>query len=278
MSGTFKAVNPPAVFKTAVGAHDFGAASAPDATVGDSMTSDSLLDGRVAYRQFRHGHRTGLEPVLMAAFVPARPGQCVLEAGCGAGAGLLCLGARVPGLSGVGLEGDGATAALARMNLAANGFGAWPVHHTLLPDVSSLESSRGTVHHVFANPPWHRAQASVPDQARRRLARTAPDNVLDIWIGALRPFLRHRGTLTLALPSALMDSAFTALRADGFGSAVLVPLWPKTGRAARLCLIRAVLGGRGDAILAPGLVLHDQDGRFTDAADAILRDGAALAI
>lgn len=60
----------------------------------DPVTTGHLLGGKVVYRQFSTGNRTGLEPVLMAAFVPARPGQTVMEGGCGAGAGLLCLSNR----------------------------------------------------------------------------------------------------------------------------------------------------------------------------------------
>lgn len=56
----------------------------------------------------------------MAAAVPARHGQHVLEVGCGAGAGLLCLMHRVPDLHGTGIEKDSETAELARTNLLAN--------------------------------------------------------------------------------------------------------------------------------------------------------------
>jgi tRNA1(Val) A37 N6-methylase TrmN6 len=76
----------------------------------DETTTGGLLNGRVTYRQFAAGHRSGFEPVLLAASVPAKTGQCVLEAGTGAGAALLCLSARVPGITGYGLERDAATA------------------------------------------------------------------------------------------------------------------------------------------------------------------------
>ena len=56
----------------------------------------------------------------------------------------------------------------------------------------------------------------------------------------------------------------------------MLPLWPKAGVAAKLVLARATKAGRGPFRLLPGLVLHEADGRFTPAADAVLRDGAAL--
>ncbi|MBF0393554.1 MAG: methyltransferase, partial [Alphaproteobacteria bacterium] len=61
-----------------------------------TFTDDTLLDGRVRLRQPTHGYRAAIDPVFLAAAVPAGAGQRVLDAGCGAGAALLCLCARVP--------------------------------------------------------------------------------------------------------------------------------------------------------------------------------------
>ena len=50
----------------------------------------------------------------VAASVPARAGQSVLDLGCGVGAVALCLGARVPGLTLTGVERQPDYAALAQ--------------------------------------------------------------------------------------------------------------------------------------------------------------------
>ena len=88
---------------------------------GGGRTGGYLLGGRVRYAQPRQGFRSGIEPVLLAAAVPARAGERVLEGGTGAGAALLCLAARVPGVHGVGIERDGTLVSLARRNASANG-------------------------------------------------------------------------------------------------------------------------------------------------------------
>src|ERR1700735_5572240 len=86
------------------------------------LTEGHLLGGRVRYAQPRTGFRSGIDPVLLAAAVPARPGERVLEAGSGAGAASLCLAARVAGISGLGVERDPALVEIAARNAAANGW------------------------------------------------------------------------------------------------------------------------------------------------------------
>ncbi|HEX6441067.1 MAG TPA: methyltransferase, partial [Stellaceae bacterium] len=55
-------------------------------------------------KQPANGARVGIDPVFLAAAVPAQPNQRVLDIGCGSGAASLCLAARVPGLHITGLE------------------------------------------------------------------------------------------------------------------------------------------------------------------------------
>jgi tRNA1(Val) A37 N6-methylase TrmN6 len=60
---------------------------------------------------------------------------------------------------------------------------------------------------------------------------------------------------------------------------VVYPLWPSVeAPAAKRVIVSARRDSRGPARLAHGLVLHAPDGRFTEAADAILRDAAPLTV
>lgn len=81
------------------------------------VTEDSLLGGRVRLLQPRHGYRVALDPVLLAAAVPARAGESVLDLGCGVGAAALCLATRVPGVRVEGLELQPLNAELAVRNI-----------------------------------------------------------------------------------------------------------------------------------------------------------------
>jgi tRNA1(Val) A37 N6-methylase TrmN6 len=235
-------------------------------------TAGTLLNGRVAYVQPQTGYRTGIEPVLLAASVPARAGETVMEAGTGAGAGLLCLAARVPGLIGLGVERDGALAALARSNAMANGLIGLTI---MAADLLTLPVGR-LIDHAMANPPWHLADGTATTNDQRDAAKRGRPGLIASWAQALGKRLRHRGTLTLIVPARALAEALTALDQAGCGSLAVMPLWPRVDREARIVLVRGVRGGRGGARMLPGLTLHDSPQTYTAAAEAVLRAGAPL--
>jgi len=234
-------------------------------------TDGTLLGGRVSYRQFAKGHRSGFEPVLLAAAIPAKPGEKILEAGSGAGAALLCLAHRVPGVIGLGIEIDPALAALANENFKNNGLGDI---HAEQADITTLPPNP-VFDHAMANPPWHDSASTTSPDANRALAHHAGPGVLAAWVAALATCLKPRGTITLILPAAAFAEAAACLTALGCGGISLLPLWPRAGQPAKQIIISATRGAKTPAKILPGLILHDESG-ITPAANAILRDARPL--
>jgi len=234
------------------------------------LSEGHLLGGRVAYAQPVQGFRTGIEPVLLAASVPAVAGDSVVEAGTGAGAGLLCLMVRVPGVLGLGIERDAGMAALARRNVTANACGA-------VIETADLLSWRaeGPYNHAFANPPWHVGGTPSPEPGREA-AKQARQGLLHDWAASLARGLVRRGKLSLIVPAAAAAEAIDALGAAHCKEVTLIPLWPRAGVPAKLLILRAIREGRGGTTIHPGLVLHTDEGGYTPEADAILRAGVAL--
>jgi tRNA1Val (adenine37-N6)-methyltransferase len=253
------------------GRNNSGAPSGMSDRRGD-QTHGSLLDGRVQYVQPRRGFRSGIEPVLLAAAIPAQPGSRVLEGGSGAGAALLCLAARVNGVHGLGVEQDPALVALAQQNAAANG---WPDLRFMAGDIASLPALE-PFDHACANPPYHSEAGTPSPDASRRTAKRAAAGLLAVWATALARPLRLRGTLTFILPAAQLPEAAAAFIAAGCTPTTLLPFWAKPRQPAKLLLLRGIKGSRAPFRMLHGLVLHAPNGGFTAEADAILRGGAAL--
>lgn len=243
----------------------------------DALTDDAFLCGKLRLWQPRAGYRAATDPVLLAAAVPATAGDNVLDLGCGAGAAALCLAARVPGLALAGLELQPAYAALARKNAARNGIAIEVVEGDVARVPPALHRD---FDHVIANPPYYPAGGTPSPLASRDLALRAATPVGD-WIDAGLRRLRHGGWLTMILSTDLLPGALAALSPRG-GSAAVLPLAPREGRAAPRVILQARKGGRAPFRLLPPFVIHAgpaHDGdreSYTPSANAVLRGGGDL--
>ncbi|OYX21737.1 MAG: methyltransferase [Rhodobacterales bacterium 32-66-9] len=222
------------------------------------LTDDRFLCGQLTLLQPVRGYRAATDPVLLAAACPAKPGQSVLDLGCGAGAAALCLGRRVPGLTLAGLELQPAYADLARRNALRNHI--------------PLE--------VIANPPYY-APGGSPSPIEARARAMQIETPLTAWVQAATRRLRPGGWLTLICGTDGMPEVLAAL-APRLGSASVLPLAPREGRPALRIILQARKGGRAAFRLLAPLVIHQgpvHDGdreSYAPAANAVLRHGADL--
>lgn len=236
-------------------------------------TEDLLLDGRVRLIQPKSGYRAAIDPVLLAASIPARDGDRLVDLGCGAGAVFSCVAGRVDGVEVIGVERDTAMADLARQTLTANGF----VGRIEAADLTALAGTWevGAIDHVAMNPPYLPAGRADPSpHAGRAAAGVENGSDLAAWVAVARRCLRHKGTLTVVHRADRLGDILAACE-RGLGSVTVFPLYPKTGRDAGRVLVRAVRGGRAPLRLGAGLILHGPDGGYTETAEAVLR-GAPL--
>lgn len=243
-----------------------------------AVVEDGFLNGRLRVRQPVRGYRAATDPVLLAAAVPAHPGDAVLDLGCGAGTAALCLAARVPGVDLHGLEIQPPYARLARDNAALNGC-ALTVHDGDLRAMPAALKDRG-FEAVMLNPPFHSpADLGSPDPGRDVANRRGGATLAD-WIGAALARTRPGGHVVVIMRAEGLPEILAALA--GRASAAVLPLAARPGRDAKRVLVRARKGGRAPFRLAAPLVLHDGEAHRVDGDDysprarAILRDAVAL--
>lgn len=243
-----------------------------------SVTHDQLLGGRVKLAQPAEGYRAAIDPVLLAAAAPAAFQGSVLDLGCGVGAAALCLLVRLPGVAVTGLELQPALAALARDNAAANGVAdRFRVEEgSLLAPPPGLAARRFDL--VMTNPPYVAAgRGTVPPGAIKAAANVEGEADLAAWIRAAIGFLAPKGRLAVIHRADRLADLLAALRGRNMGAIRVVPLWPKAGRPAGRVVVTARQGARTPLELAPGLVLHRDDGSYAEAAELILREMGGLA-
>jgi len=240
------------------------------------LSLDAFLGGRLRVAQPRRGYRAGLDPVLLAAAVPARPGETLLELGCGAGVAALCAAARVPDVRLSGLELQPGYADLARRNAAAVGIAMEVVTGDLAAMPAPLRQRQ--FDHVIANPPFfdRRAGPRAADPGREgALGETTP---LGAWVTAAMRRCRPGGHVCLVHRAERLGDLLAVMT----GSVEVLPLIPRRGRAARLVLVRARKGGRAALRLCDGWLLHDgashahDEENLTASTASVLRDAAPL--
>lgn len=234
---------------------------------------DALLGGRVRLLQPADGYRAAIDPVFLAAAVPDGGWRQALDVGAGTGAAMLCLMARRTDTHVTGLELLAEHAALARRAVALNG---WEDRGRVVQgDVRAHPAPLPGNHfdQVLTNPPFHGPGSRPPDVGRAAAhMETVP---LEAWLAFCLRMLRPRGGLTLIHRADRLDAILAALHGRA-GAVEVVPLWPTVGQPAKRVIVRARKGLRSPAVLRPGLVLHEADGRYTAAAEAVLRHGMAL--
>jgi tRNA1(Val) A37 N6-methylase TrmN6 len=242
------------------------------------VSEDTLLDGRVKLRQPLSGYRVAIDPVLLAAAVPAGAGDSVLDIGCGVGAAALCLAARVAGCRIIGIEAQRDLLRLASENVALNDLAGRVVvmAGNLLRPPPRLEP--GSFAHVMANPPFLEAAAATASPDAGKAAATVEGEAdLAAWVRFALTMVRPKGSLTFIHRADRMEQLLAQLLGRA-GEIIVFPLWAGPDKPAKRIILRARKGIETPTRLTPGLILHEADGRYTPAADAVLRRGAALTL
>ncbi len=244
-----------------------------------ALSCNDFLGGKVRLWQPKGGYRAGVDPVLLAASVPAQAGQRVLELGCGAGQVLLCLGARVPGLEMVGVELQPDYAQLARRNSDENNIKLEVVQGDLTGLPEDLRQRQ--FDHVLANPPYYSRGTHSPATDVGRATALGEQTPLSQWIKVAAKRLAPQGYLHMIQRIDRLPEMLTAC--DGrLGSIEVLPLAARVGRAPELLILRARKSGRAAFRLHAPLILHQGDRHQADGDSyrpciaAILRKGDAL--
>ncbi|HEY0103309.1 MAG TPA: methyltransferase [Brevundimonas sp.] len=238
------------------------------------IVENALLGGRVRLRQPAKGYRAGMDAALLAAAVDCQSGQRVIEAGCGAGAVLMQIAARRPGVALTGLERDAAMADLARENARLNVADA----DILSGDVAAGFRALGLEPFDWAvsNPPFFDDPGALREPGRGKRGAWMADDGLSAWTGFLLKAVREGGRIVLIHRADRLPDLLSLL-GEKAGSFAVRGVHPHADEPAKRVLVQATRTGKAPLRLLPPLVLHERGGaKHTPEAEAILRGEAGL--
>ncbi|WP_428152266.1 tRNA1(Val) (adenine(37)-N6)-methyltransferase [Brevundimonas sp.] len=217
-----------------------------------------------------------MDAALLAAAAPARPGERVLEAGCGVGGVLTQIAARRPGVSLTGVERYPVAAGLAVENAALNGIS--DRMEVLNADIAGgfAALDRPRFDWAISNPPFFDDETTLRAPASAKRGAWIADDGLAVWTRFLTDGVRDGGRIVV-IHRADRLADLLALLGERCGSFAIRPVQPYADQPAKRVLVHAIRSGKAPLRLLPALVLHDRSGaKHTSEAEAILRGEADL--
>lgn len=243
-------------------------------TLGHDTTVDDFLGGAIRLIQPKDGYRVSMDTVMLAAAVPAKPGETVLEGGVGSGGAALCLARRLPGVCVQGIDIQPEMIARAHQNIEFNKL----LEQVAVSEgcITDLTGPEARFDHVMVNPPYLAAGKAIrPPETNKGLAHMESGALLKDWIKFCIYQVKNRGTVTVVYRADRMDEVVARLYRR-VGDIKIMPLWPRSGTPAKRVIIQGRKGVHGATQMLPGLVLHGEKERYTAEARRVLWDGQAL--
>ena len=247
------------------------------------FTDDGFLGHRLSVLQPPKGYRAGIDAVMLAASVPAKPHEHVLDLGAGVGVASLCLAARCGDVQVSGLEIQADLVVTANENASRNNLTdrVTFIEGSVAEKAAALETKKvayGSFDHVMTNPPFYDREKvwSSPD-AGKATAHALDELTLSAWLRVACAMARPKGTVTIIHRADALPEMLQAVQRK-LGALTAFPLWPTECQSASRVLLQGTKGSRAPFTLAPGLVLHEADGSFRPQAMEILREGVALSL
>ena len=243
----------------------------PNLLDGLEVTHDHLFSKQVQITQLKSGYRVGSDAVLVAASLTAAGGQ-VLDLGAGVGGISLCIANRLGGVRITAVEIDPVIAALARYNVAVNRMDHQV--QVINGDITAMPAVMAqSFDHVISNPPYHHKAGTRPRHAARAMAHMGADTDLDDWVKAALWAAKPRGRISFICRADRTAELIGLFDRVGAGETLLFPLWSRPSSPAGRVIIQVRKASRGPGAILAGLIMHNEDGSFTEAAQKILRGG-----
>lgn len=235
----------------------------------DELEPTTLLGGQVKLHQPEFGFRAAIDTVLLASSVIGKSGEKLLDLGCGTGGAGLSAAGFNPGLQVYGLDIQSDLIAIAKFNASEN---AQDADNFQTGSVTDKPQQYEYFDHVIANPPYQQSSERLvsPDQVREQAFAHSESSSLADWISYAHKVLKQKGRLSI-IHRADMLQQILYLCGTKFGAYEIWQLQPREEQDAKRVIVQMVKGRQPLTQLHRPIILHKEDGRYTERTDQLLK-------
>ena len=228
------------------------------------MNFDYLWEGGPVLAQSEN-FRYGTDSILLGNFIPVRGAKRAIDLGCASGVLSMLMLSRSDTISVTGLEINEEAAALAKENMARNGFsGRCEIVNGDIRSVRELFRA-GSFDVVVSNPPYFPVRSGgVSPKTGRAEARGEVACTLEDLCAAAAYLCRWDGRFCLVHRPERLAELFAAMTGHGIEPKRLRFVCHRADAAPSLVLTEGRRGGKPGVAVEPMLIITDPDGQDTD--------------
>jgi tRNA1(Val) A37 N6-methylase TrmN6 len=228
---------------------------------------DDLQAGGLRIIQSDEVFAFSLDAVLLARYVHVKNRDRVIDLGTGNGVMPLLLTTRGPLPRGgeiVGLEIQERLADMAERSVQGNGLGDTIkiVHGDTREAVQTFGNESFDV--VICNPPYRPAEAG--DASLNEHVRIAKHEItcsLEQAISAAAALCRFQGKVAFVHRPDRLAEIFAEMKKNRLEPKRMLLVHPRPHKRPNIVLVEAIKGGRPDLRIDPPLIVHEEDGSYT---------------
>lgn len=241
---------------------------------GDLMTEynkNYLLDKKIKIYQPIDGYRASSDAVWLAAAVnKVKMGDTFLDVGSGTGAVSLCLAERFKDkkIMITGIELQSMLVDAANISAQDNNFDFISFKNA---NIFETNFSPCSFSHVITNPPYALNDMPSPNLSKATAHNFQSENLskwIDFCIKMLKPFGYFYIINRAEALSEIIASIYNKL-----GGIEIFPLYSKNHQKAKRVIVRAQKDSKAPLIIHPAILVHLENGQYSQYAEKILRKG-----
>lgn len=240
-------------------------------------TKDYLLDKQIKIFQPVDGYRASTDAIILSSVISkVKKNDNILDVGSGTGAISLCLAHRFKSssISIMGMELQEELCCLSNLSSEENNFSSFLqyINCNIKNKPKSIEFC--SFSHVITNPPYSENDLPSPNKSKAT-AHNLDNFSLSEWIKFCIKMLKPKGFFYMINRAEAIDDILYNIKGK-LGNIKVVPIYSKENQDAKRVIVIAQKDSKAATSINKGLIVHNADGKYSQIANAILREGKSF--